>query len=61
MPFLKPGDVVPRSGFYQCIYCKNVVLVAKGNALPQCPGKCPEPAYTRTDKTIPPIPVTQGR
>ena len=55
MALLKPGDIVPRSGFYQCIFCRRVVLVAKGSTFPQCPGKCKDPAYARTEKTVPPI------
>jgi len=55
MALLKKGEFAPRSGFYKCVHCKRVVLAAKGQQMPECPGKCEEPAYNRTEKTIPPL------
>ena len=50
MALFKPGDVVPKTGFYQCIFCRTTVLCLKGHAFPPCKGGCPNPAYAYTKK-----------
>jgi len=55
MALLKPGDTAPRSGFFKCIRCKKVILLAKGQQVPQCPSKCEDASFSRTEKTIPPL------
>jgi hypothetical protein len=60
MALFKQGDTVIKNGIYQCIYCRNTVILVKGNTFPPCPGGCERPAYTRTEKTIPPISQSPG-
>jgi len=46
-----PGDVVPHTGYYQCIFCRQVIYCTQGSSFPPCPGNCKSPAYAFTDKT----------
>ena len=40
-----PGDTIPRTGFYQCIFCRQVVLCTQGRLFPACKSGCRKPAY----------------
>jgi hypothetical protein len=40
-----PGDTIPKTGFYQCIFCRQVLLCSKGSLFPVCTGRCRKPAY----------------
>jgi hypothetical protein len=40
-----PGDSIPKTGFYQCIFCRQVVLCTKGGLFPACKSGCRKPAY----------------
>jgi hypothetical protein len=52
MALYRPGEQVPRSGFYQCIFCRSLLLCIKGSSFPECPCGCANPAYSfaRKDK-----------
>ncbi|MBM4395606.1 MAG: hypothetical protein FJ087_07945 [Deltaproteobacteria bacterium] len=40
-----PGETVPESGIYKCIWCGNEVTCVKGEVFPPCARKCTHVQY----------------
>jgi hypothetical protein len=50
MALHQTGKDVPETGYYQCIFCRSVILCLKGDHFPVCPAACKKPAYAFTKK-----------
>ena len=50
MALYQPGDTVPETGFYQCIFCRLVVRCTEGLPFPPCPSECKRPVYAIVKK-----------
>jgi len=46
----RPGDTVPKTGFYQCIFCRTLMLCTQGQFFPDCPEGCDNPRYSYVKK-----------
>ena len=50
MALFTSGDRVPQTGYYQCIFCRSVILCQQGDQFPECLAGCKSPAYAYTRK-----------
>jgi len=45
MMLFRPGDTVPKTGIYQCIFCRTFFRFVQGQLFPNCTEGCENPRF----------------